>query len=96
MVPAADIVADVSLVAVPMQLWKDAGLSRSRKILILSAFGASLSITAITIPHSIMLFDPFTETTLIFAHVKVSMLPSSLSSASPNPHPMEIRPLSVL
>src|SRR6267154_1566968 len=55
-VTAADVVADISLVAAPMQLWKNVGLSRNRKILVLSTFGASLLITAITIPHSIMLF----------------------------------------
>ncbi|KAJ8581718.1 hypothetical protein M405DRAFT_751317, partial [Rhizopogon salebrosus TDB-379] len=68
-----DIIADVSLVAAPLQLLKDVGLSRSRKILVLSAFGASLLITAVTIPQSIMLFGPIRQTTLIFAHVKAAL-----------------------
>ncbi|KAG2340978.1 hypothetical protein BDR05DRAFT_888978 [Suillus weaverae] len=68
-----DVIADFSLVAAPLQLWKNVGLSRSRKILIMSSFGASILITAITIPHSVILFGPPTETTLIFAHVKAAV-----------------------
>lgn len=68
-----DVIADFSLVAAPLQLWSNVGLSRSRKILILSSFGASILITAITIPHSIILFRPLNETTLIFAHVKAAV-----------------------
>ncbi|KAG1812826.1 uncharacterized protein BJ212DRAFT_1276273 [Suillus subaureus] len=70
-----DIIADVSLVAAPLYLWSNIGLSRSRQILVYSAFGASLLITAITIPHSIMLSMGHTPTTLILAYVKASTLP---------------------
>ncbi|KAG0704446.1 hypothetical protein DFH29DRAFT_371157 [Suillus ampliporus] len=69
----ADVFADVSLIVVPLQFWKNAGLSRTGKILILSAFGTSLLITTMTIPQSIMLFRAATETTLIFAHVKTAI-----------------------
>jgi hypothetical protein len=68
-----DIVADAALIIAPIQLWKNVGLSRSSKILILSAFGSSVLITAITIPHSIMLFHSVTDTTLIVAHVKAAL-----------------------
>ncbi|KAG1815159.1 uncharacterized protein BJ212DRAFT_259605 [Suillus subaureus] len=73
-----DVTADISLVAAPLYLLKNVGLSHSRKILVQSAFGASLLITAITIPHSVLLLlDIFNTTTLMFAHIKVSILPSS-------------------
>ncbi|KAG2359325.1 hypothetical protein BDR07DRAFT_1336914 [Suillus spraguei] len=68
-----DVIADFSLVAAPLQLWKNVGLSRSRKILVLSSFGTSILITALTIPLSIILFRPLTETTLIFAHVRAAI-----------------------
>lgn len=73
----ADIIADTCLVAAPLHLLKNVGLSRSRKILVQSAFGASLLITAITIPHSILLFKVHNTTTLMFAHIKVGILPFS-------------------
>lgn len=82
--PTADVIADFSLVAAPLQLWRNVGLSRSQKILIMSSFGASIIITAITIPHSIILFRPMNETTLIFAHVKASTLHSSHPLATSN------------
>jgi hypothetical protein len=90
---AADVIADVALVASSLQLWRDTGLSRNRKILISSAFGASLLITAVTIPHNIMLikFKSESQITFIFAHVKVSTLPT-LHPYSP---PIKIRQPSV-
>ncbi|KAG1728534.1 uncharacterized protein EDB91DRAFT_1161922 [Suillus paluster] len=68
-----DVVADVSLIAAPLHFWKNVGLSRHGKILILSVFGSSLLITIVTIPHCIMLFQSATQTTLIFAHVKTAL-----------------------
>ncbi|KAG1732314.1 hypothetical protein EDB19DRAFT_1912153 [Suillus lakei] len=68
-----DVVADASLILAPLQFWRNVRLSRNSKILILSAFGSSLLITMITIPHSIMLFQSITETTLIIAHVKAAL-----------------------
>jgi len=75
--PAADIISDVVLVAAPVYLWRDVGLSRNRRIVILSAFSASLLITAVTIPHNLILIKYPGETTLIFVHVKVSTFSSS-------------------
>jgi hypothetical protein len=75
---SADVTADASLVAAPLYLLKNVGLSRSKKILVQSAFGASLLITAVTIPHStLILYDVFNSTTLMFAHIKVSIFLSS-------------------
>jgi hypothetical protein len=71
----ADIIADSSLVAAPLYLLKNVGLSRSRKLLVQSAFGASLLITAVTITHSVLLFKFYNTTTLMFAHIKVSIFP---------------------
>lgn len=68
-----DVAADASLIVAPIQFWKDVGLSRSNKILILSAFGSSVLITVITIPHSIMLFHSITETVVIVSHVKAGL-----------------------
>ncbi|KAG1858147.1 hypothetical protein F4604DRAFT_1527367, partial [Suillus subluteus] len=69
----ADGIADVSLVATPLYLWTKVGLSRSRQILVQSAFGTSLSlITAIIIFHSINISMGHTSTTLILAYVKAA------------------------
>jgi len=70
--PAADVIADTSLVVVPLHLWKNVGLSRGRKILIISTISSSILITVITIPHSIVLFRTRSRSTLIFAHIKAS------------------------
>jgi hypothetical protein len=70
----ADVIADACLVAAPLYLLKNVGLSRSKKTLVQSAFGASLLITAITITHSILLLKFYNTTTLMFAHIKVSIL----------------------
>lgn len=68
-----DVIADVSLIAAPMQLWKNVGLPNSRRILVFSAFGASILITAVTIPHTIILFKYDTLVTLILVHVKAAL-----------------------
>lgn len=74
----ADIIADVSLVAAPLYLMKNIRLSRSKKLLVQSAFGASLLITVITITHSmLLLLNVYNTVTLMFAHLKVSIPPSS-------------------
>lgn len=70
-----DTIADFVLVATPLKFWRNTGLSRSTKILVLSSFSASLLITAVTIPHSIILIKvrkPGTVT-IIFAHVKSAL-----------------------
>ncbi|KAG1839116.1 hypothetical protein DFJ58DRAFT_110735 [Suillus subalutaceus] len=69
-----DIAADVSLVAAPLYLLKNVGLLRSRKLLVQCAFCASLLITAVTIPHSILLIlGIFNTTTLMVAHIKAAL-----------------------
>ncbi|OJA10985.1 hypothetical protein AZE42_09309 [Rhizopogon vesiculosus] len=68
-----DVVADVSLVAVPLHLWKNVGLSRGRKIMVLSAISSSLLITVVTIAHSLTLFRVHSSNTLIFAHIKAAL-----------------------
>lgn len=68
-----DVIADISLVAAPLYLWKNVGLSRSRQILVQSAFCASFLITAITIPYSIYLSMGHISTTLILAYVKAAL-----------------------
>lgn len=68
-----DVIADTCLVTVPLHLLKNVRLSRSRKILVQSAFGASLLITAITITHSILLLKVYNTTTLMFAHIKAAL-----------------------
>ncbi|KAG2058149.1 hypothetical protein BDR06DRAFT_852570, partial [Suillus hirtellus] len=70
----ADIIADVSLVAAPLYLMKNMRLSRSKKSLVQSAFGASLLITAVTITHSILiLLNVYNTVTLMFAHLKAAL-----------------------
>lgn len=68
-----DVIADTSLVAAPLHLWKDIRFPRRRKILIMSAFSASILITVITIPHSIILFKISRATPLLLAHVKAAL-----------------------
>jgi len=69
-----DIIADVSLVAAPLYLMKNIRLSRSKKLLVQSAFGASLLITVITITHSmLLLLNVYNTVTLMFAHLKAAL-----------------------
>ncbi|KAG2068591.1 hypothetical protein BDR04DRAFT_767728 [Suillus decipiens] len=70
-----DVIADLALVIMPLQFWKNIRLSRGRKILVMSSFGASILITVITIPHSVVLilFSLVTDTILTIAHVKAAV-----------------------
>ncbi|KAG2064212.1 hypothetical protein BDR04DRAFT_1110396 [Suillus decipiens] len=70
-----DVTADISLFAAPLYLWRNVGLSRSTKILVLSAFSASLLNTAITIPHSIVLLEVYNVNTtmVVVAHIKIAL-----------------------
>jgi len=72
-----NIISNVALVAAPVYLWRDEGLSRNRRRLILSAFSASLLITVVAIPRRAILNKYPGETTLIFIHVKVGTFSSS-------------------
>lgn len=68
-----DVIADTFLLAAPLHLWKNLRFPRRRKILIMSAFSATILITVITIPHSIILFKIQRETPLLLAHVKAAL-----------------------
>lgn len=68
-----DVIADTFLVAAPLHLWRNLRFPRRRKILIMSAFSATILITVITIPHSIILFKIQRETPLLLAHVKAAL-----------------------
>ncbi|KIK40569.1 hypothetical protein CY34DRAFT_49391, partial [Suillus luteus UH-Slu-Lm8-n1] len=68
-----DVIADTFLVVAPLHLWKDLRFPRHRKILVMSAFSATILITVITIPQSIILFKIPRETPLLLAHVKAAL-----------------------
>ncbi|OJA10984.1 hypothetical protein AZE42_09308 [Rhizopogon vesiculosus] len=68
-----DVIADASLVVVPLHLWKNVGLTRGRKFLVLSIFSSSLLITVVTIPHSITIFRTHSAAKIIFAHIKAAL-----------------------
>jgi hypothetical protein len=60
------------LVIMPIYLLRDVRLTHHQRILVISAFSASLLVTATAIPLSVLLFvAPMSDATLIFAHVKV-------------------------
>jgi hypothetical protein len=83
---AADVIADTFLVAAPLHLWKDLRFPRHRKILVMSAFSATILITVLTIPQSIILFKIQRETPLLLAHVKVSTFSSPHIAAASDGH----------
>ncbi|OAX33554.1 hypothetical protein K503DRAFT_851878 [Rhizopogon vinicolor AM-OR11-026] len=68
-----DVIADASLVVVPLRLWKNVGLTRGRNFLVLSIFSSSLLITVVTIPHSITIFRTHSAAKIIFAHIKAAL-----------------------
>ncbi|KAI6007895.1 hypothetical protein EDC04DRAFT_2780235 [Pisolithus marmoratus] len=68
-----DVVADFSLVALPIWSLSAAKLSRSRRVLIQSAFTASMIITIITIIHSIILLTQESSGVLLIAHIKAAL-----------------------
>ncbi|OJA08403.1 hypothetical protein AZE42_00999 [Rhizopogon vesiculosus] len=66
-----DTISDLTLVIVPTYFLRDVRLTSHQRILVISAFYASLLITAIAIPLSVLLsVEPFSDATLIFGHVK--------------------------
>ncbi|KAF8549681.1 hypothetical protein OG21DRAFT_1488336 [Imleria badia] len=69
----ADIISDIILVAAPIRFLRDVRLHRDSRILIISAFSASILITGVTILHSILLFQETTNTTLIIGHIKAAL-----------------------
>ncbi|KAF9219867.1 hypothetical protein BS17DRAFT_788525 [Gyrodon lividus] len=68
-----DVVSDAILVAAPVRVLRDVKLSWKRRILILSAFSASVLITGITILHSVLLLDEPTTGTIVIGHVKAGL-----------------------
>lgn len=70
-----DVTSDISLVAAPLYLWRNVGLSRNTKKLVLSAFGASLLNTALTIPHCIIILNvhKIDATIVVVAHIKSAL-----------------------
>ncbi|KAF9226363.1 hypothetical protein BS17DRAFT_673142, partial [Gyrodon lividus] len=67
-----DTIADILLTVLPVRFLRDVKLSRKRKILILSAFSASLLINVVTVLEAVVLFQPITSGTIVISHVKVS------------------------
>ncbi|KAG2355925.1 hypothetical protein BDR07DRAFT_489488 [Suillus spraguei] len=66
-----DIIADITLVVVPLYLLGTIGHPRSSMILVQFAFGALLLVPAFTISHSaLLLLDIYNTNTLMFAHIK--------------------------
>ncbi|KAG9310822.1 hypothetical protein JVU11DRAFT_8675 [Chiua virens] len=68
-----DIFSDFILVTAPIHFLRGVKLARDRRLLILSAFSASILITCVTILHSILLFEATTNLTLIIGHVKAAL-----------------------
>lgn len=68
---AADIIADLGLVVLPIWLLREAKLFWTRPVLIQSAFSASICITIITIIHSVILLKETSSGVLFFGHFKV-------------------------
>jgi hypothetical protein len=61
------------LVIMPTYLLRDVRLSHHQRILVISAFYASLLVSAIAVPLSVLLFvAPLSDVTMIFGHVKVA------------------------
>ncbi|KAF8135088.1 hypothetical protein EV363DRAFT_1322456 [Boletus edulis] len=68
-----DVISDTILVAAPIRFLRDMKLVRDRRILIISAFSASMLITGVTIPYSALRFRKATSTTMIIDHVKAAL-----------------------
>ncbi|KAG6334463.1 hypothetical protein ID866_4625 [Astraeus odoratus] len=68
-----DVVADMCLVALPIRLLADAKLSRSGRILIQSAFSASLLITVVTVVHSVALLKDTSSGTFLLGNVRTAV-----------------------
>ena len=68
-----DSVSDIALVILPIWLLRNVKLCSKRRAMILSAFTASLSITIVTIAHSIILFGSPSYVAVIVAHLKTAL-----------------------
>lgn len=68
-----DVVADFSLVALPIWSLSAARLSRSRRVLVQSAFTASIIISIITIIHSVILLTQESTGVVLIGHIKAAL-----------------------
>lgn len=69
----ADCIADIILSALPVWFLRDMKLRRKRKVLISSAFSATMVINIVTVVEAVMLFQSdLTSGSIIFEHVKVA------------------------
>ncbi|KAH0834844.1 hypothetical protein J3R83DRAFT_10465 [Lanmaoa asiatica] len=68
----ADCVGDLLLSALPIWCLRDLSLKRKQKILVASAFSASMVISIVTIVEAVMLFQSITSGSIVFEHVKVA------------------------
>lgn len=75
---SVDTIGDVLLTGLPIRFLRDVKLNRKRRILITSAFSASLIINIVTVLEAVFMFQPMTSGTIIISHVKVSYIASKL------------------
>ena len=68
----ADVISDLSLVILPIYFLRKMKIGHRRRIMIFSAFSASLLITVISIFHSVVLFTVESNGTVVIGHVKAS------------------------
>ncbi|KIK94731.1 hypothetical protein PAXRUDRAFT_827716 [Paxillus rubicundulus Ve08.2h10] len=68
-----DTIGDVLLTGLPIRFLRDVKLDRKRRILITSAFSASLIINLVTVLEAVFMFRPMTSGTIIITHVKTAL-----------------------
>ena len=78
--PPADVISDLLLVVLPVYFLRRIKINHRKRIMIFSAFSASLLITAVTILHSIMLFTVHSSGIIVIGHAKVSHVRSVILS----------------
>lgn len=78
----ADVISDASLVVLPMYFLQKTRIHRRRRIMIYSAFSASLLITVVSIFQSVVLFMVHSDGIIVIGHVKVSLCSVCLTCQS--------------
>ncbi|EIW77016.1 hypothetical protein CONPUDRAFT_92331 [Coniophora puteana RWD-64-598 SS2] len=68
-----DSISDIALVVLPIWLLREVKLCARRRVMVLCAFSASLSITVVTIAHSIILFGDPTHAATLVANIKTAL-----------------------
>ncbi len=81
---AADFIADVILVALPIRLLWNLKLSLARRALLTGIFSASMFTTIVSIVHGVYVFSPNRNAEGIWAHVLVRSLQTSTLHCSWN------------